>query len=206
MQAQRVPQQLRAKRTRKNLLDAARTVFTRCGYAGASLDDIVAEAGCSKGAYYFHFASKEEALLALVDAWAADRSHRLQLATGRYATPEVALAALLGAALTVDGNGWQAQLIVEFWAQSERSEDVRRRLEAADLARRDTLIEAFRAFRETGRVALSLAPEEAAHVVLTVGRGLTAEAAANDGHANAEMVARSLLTLMVGGAPLRKAV
>lgn len=59
--------QERAERTRTTILDAAATVFDRQGFAGASLSDILAEAGVTKGALYFHFASKEELAHALVD-------------------------------------------------------------------------------------------------------------------------------------------
>jgi len=53
-------------RTRAALLTAARQVFTRVGYPGASLDQIAAEAGYTKGAVYAHFESKEDLFLALL--------------------------------------------------------------------------------------------------------------------------------------------
>ncbi|ALG13490.1 ScbR family autoregulator-binding transcription factor [Kibdelosporangium phytohabitans] len=62
-----MPKQQRAERTRATILDAAATVFDRQGFVGASLSDILAEAGVTKGALYFHFASKEELAHALVD-------------------------------------------------------------------------------------------------------------------------------------------
>src|SRR3990170_2446043 len=95
----RPPQQLRAKRTRRHLLAAARRVFAERGYLNASVDDIARAAGCSKGAYYFHFASKEDVLLALVDDWTGDRSQRLAEAVDG-SSPRVALAGMLEALLT----------------------------------------------------------------------------------------------------------
>ncbi|MEX0786816.1 MAG: helix-turn-helix domain-containing protein, partial [Dehalococcoidia bacterium] len=68
------PQQLRAQRTRRDLLTAARRAFATAGYEGATIDDIAEAAGCSKGAYYFHFATKEEALLAMIDDWTRERT------------------------------------------------------------------------------------------------------------------------------------
>ena len=53
--------------TRERLLDAALTVFSRRGYHAASVDEIAAEAGYSKGAVYSNFSNKEELLLALID-------------------------------------------------------------------------------------------------------------------------------------------
>jgi AcrR family transcriptional regulator len=42
-------------------------VFAERGYLGASLDVVSARAGCTKGALYDHFGSKEGLLLALLD-------------------------------------------------------------------------------------------------------------------------------------------
>ncbi|ATY14193.1 TetR family transcriptional regulator [Amycolatopsis sp. AA4] len=52
--------QERAEQTRKAILDAAASRFDAVGFLGASLSDILAEAGVTKGALYFHFKSKEE--------------------------------------------------------------------------------------------------------------------------------------------------
>jgi len=53
--------------TREQLLDAALEVFSRRGYYAASVDEIAAEAGYSKGAVYSNFSNKEELFLALID-------------------------------------------------------------------------------------------------------------------------------------------
>jgi AcrR family transcriptional regulator len=49
------------------LLDAAARVFARRGYHVATLGDVAAEAGFTKGAVYSNFESKEALFLALVD-------------------------------------------------------------------------------------------------------------------------------------------
>jgi len=59
-------QQARAVQTRQEILRAAAEVFDRKGYAAATMADILAVAGMTKGAVYFHFASKEELALAVV--------------------------------------------------------------------------------------------------------------------------------------------
>ena len=46
--------------SRRALLEAAAQVFSERGYRGATVDAILARAGLSKGAFYWHFASKEE--------------------------------------------------------------------------------------------------------------------------------------------------
>jgi AcrR family transcriptional regulator len=62
-----LPRQDRAERTRNTILDAAAEAFEARGFAGASLSDILTRAGVTKGALYFHFASKEELAKALVE-------------------------------------------------------------------------------------------------------------------------------------------
>jgi AcrR family transcriptional regulator len=59
--------QERAERTRSTILDAAAAVIDERGFNGASLSDILAKAGVTKGALYFHFSSKEEVAQALIN-------------------------------------------------------------------------------------------------------------------------------------------
>lgn len=54
--------------SRDQLLAAASRVFARQGYHGASMNEIAAEAGFSKGALYWNFAGKEDLFFALLDA------------------------------------------------------------------------------------------------------------------------------------------
>ncbi len=60
------PERRRAM-TRETLLEAAAVVFARNGYHGASLDEVAAAAGFTKGAVYSNFKSKEDLFLALFD-------------------------------------------------------------------------------------------------------------------------------------------
>ena len=52
--------------TRRLIVEAAAAVFSERGYATASLSDIVAGTGMTKGAVYWHFPSKEEIALDIV--------------------------------------------------------------------------------------------------------------------------------------------
>ncbi|MGI8793145.1 MAG: TetR family transcriptional regulator [Acidimicrobiales bacterium] len=62
-----------ARRTRRDLLDAASTVFAREGYSGASVASIAAEAGRTTGALFAHFDSKEELFLSLLEERAREK-------------------------------------------------------------------------------------------------------------------------------------
>src|SRR5690349_12817469 len=68
----RVDQRTRAARAEKReardeLLGAALRVFAERGYGQAGVDEVAAAAGYSKGALYWHFSSKEDLLLALIE-------------------------------------------------------------------------------------------------------------------------------------------
>jgi AcrR family transcriptional regulator len=56
-----------AERTRERLLQAASREIYRAGFQSASLDTILAAAGVTKGALYYHFDSKEALGYAVVD-------------------------------------------------------------------------------------------------------------------------------------------
>ena len=56
-----------AEKTRARILASALSLFSKKGYAHTTLTDVAARLGMTKGAVYWHFASKEALLLALVD-------------------------------------------------------------------------------------------------------------------------------------------
>ena len=58
-------QALKSERTRAELLRAAEMIFARDGFEASRIEDIAAEAGRSRGAFYANFASKTEVFLAL---------------------------------------------------------------------------------------------------------------------------------------------
>jgi AcrR family transcriptional regulator len=53
--------------TRQAMIEAALRVFARSGVSAATLDDIAAEAGVSRGALCWHFHSKDDLLAAIVE-------------------------------------------------------------------------------------------------------------------------------------------
>lgn len=62
------------------LLAAAEAVFVEKGLDRAKVEDITARAGLSKGAFYLHFATKEDAFKQLVESVAAGLAVKLEAA------------------------------------------------------------------------------------------------------------------------------
>jgi len=69
----------RGEGTRRCILDEAALAFAHNGYAGTSLNDVIKQTGLTKGAFYFHFPSKEalalEVFRAKQEEWAAKALH-----------------------------------------------------------------------------------------------------------------------------------
>ncbi|MER6404198.1 TetR/AcrR family transcriptional regulator [Streptomyces viridosporus] len=61
-----LPATARGRRRRQSLLDAAREVFARDGFANARITDIADTANTAHGSFYTYFASKEEIFVALL--------------------------------------------------------------------------------------------------------------------------------------------
>ncbi|MEQ4921918.1 TetR/AcrR family transcriptional regulator [Proteus hauseri] len=64
--------------TRMLLLETARKVFCYQGYADASMDELTAQAGLTRGALYHHFGDKKGLLLAVVAQIDTEMDARLQ--------------------------------------------------------------------------------------------------------------------------------
>ena len=56
--------------TRYRILNAAINIFSQKGYHNTRVDEIVEAAGTSKGGVYFHFPSKQDIFLGLIDEFA----------------------------------------------------------------------------------------------------------------------------------------
>jgi TetR/AcrR family transcriptional repressor of nem operon len=61
-----------ARASAQKLLDAVDHLIRSRGYSAASVEDICAEAGLSKGAFFHHFASKEDCAVAAAARFGAD--------------------------------------------------------------------------------------------------------------------------------------
>lgn len=118
-------QQQRSEETRDQILQAALTTFARTGYEATSVADICSIAGVSKGAFYYHFPTKQSLFLTLFQNWLDQVDEQLRLAQG---SAEQVPEALLAMSLQLERIFEQAQghvsLFLEFWTQANRDPEV----------------------------------------------------------------------------------
>jgi AcrR family transcriptional regulator len=182
------------KLTRARLVEAALQLFSTSGYEHATVDDISQAAGYSKGAYYFHFSTKEDILLELLRMWTESRTLTLTAAADGVTSRDGLLDTLAGFFSYADAPQWPGVLL-EFWAQATRNSEVGKRLTQAYAGWRRQLAEAFDSAAASGIVHLA-SGEDAASVTLAAHDGYAVQTAIGTpgGHAlSATELAESLL-------------
>jgi AcrR family transcriptional regulator len=112
---------------REALLDAALTICAERGYVEASIDEIVARAGYSKGAMYWHFSSKDELMQTLFEE-RVDRPWREVIALLKSAPPEKDMAeeATRRFAELIDRRPEMTLITHQFFTHAARDEHLRR--------------------------------------------------------------------------------
>src|SRR5687768_2609036 len=72
----------KVEETRSKLIQAARKAFAEKGYAAASMDDITASVGLTRGALYHTFGDKKGLLMAVVDQIDTEMASRAHVLAG----------------------------------------------------------------------------------------------------------------------------
>jgi AcrR family transcriptional regulator len=164
----------RRAETRARLLQAAARVYARCGFNGATLDEVAAEAGFTKGAVYDHFGSKENLLLALMEEHLAGQvAEQIALFDRERSTWERPLAGSDRWMQRLEEDPEPFRLFVELWLYARGDERLRRRL-ADGLS---TLRETFARFGAASASDAGIEPpphatEQVANVMIALGVGL----------------------------------
>jgi AcrR family transcriptional regulator len=162
------------KNAREDLLRAAAEVFSERGFNDASVDEIAARAGYSKGALYWHFGSKDELFFALMDATVDAPAHEM-IELFQSAPPEQDMAPE-GSRRFIKLLSEQRELLLldhEYWSQAVRDPELRARYAEHRRKLRSALGQALRVrFEHLGTPDLPIDPEEIASVTMGLFAGL----------------------------------
>jgi AcrR family transcriptional regulator len=127
---QRVKLLSRAERqdqTRAAILDAAGRVFVRRGFQGSSVEEICAEAGYTRGAFYSNFSSKQQLFVELLQERLFTRYTAMYeegLADSERPPTFREIGARLAAVQAPPEDRWR-RLSLEYLAQAGRDDEVR---------------------------------------------------------------------------------
>lgn len=175
----RLTRKERQAETRQRLLDAAERVFLRRGLQGSSVEEIAAEAGFTRGAFYSNFRSKDELFVELLQ----DRVYRqyAQMAEEAQEQPGTPRERLRWGVERVrdvqkgEIGRWLFRLWLECLTQAARDEEFRE-LAASFWSGNRTLVagQIKATFKEVGRKP-PLPPDQIATAMIALDVGLAVQ-------------------------------
>jgi AcrR family transcriptional regulator len=116
--------------TRARFLQAAEKIFARDGFDAAKLEEIAAEAGYTRGAFYANFGSKEDLFLALLEREISSRIASLRKRLANYHSASEKLRALRDSWIEICLDRRWTLLALEFKLFAVRHPEVKARLAA----------------------------------------------------------------------------
>lgn len=197
----RPTRQRRPKRqeVRQRLLEAATRIFARRGYAEATLDEVAAEAGFSKGAVYSNFASKEEVFYALLREHVGERVERVHDAVVSANTlREAGAAAGRASGEAVDEEPDWHLLFLEFVTRAARQPELHEELGRQRVEMRELIAEQARERLIALGVEPDLSVEQLANVMLALSNGLAIERLVQPEGVDTDLFERTVELITVG--------
>ena len=122
--AENLPKEAR----QSQIMEAAMKVITRKGFSSARIDDIVNEAGLSKGAIYHHYEGKKDLFLALIDHWETQTFPDFYSRNGKERSASDTLIDFSEEIIKVfKTRSYVFQVEVEFWSLANQDDEIRKR-------------------------------------------------------------------------------
>jgi AcrR family transcriptional regulator len=118
----------RTELTRSLLIQSAEKIFARDGFEAARLEEIAADAGYTRGAFYANFENKEDLFFALLEAQINSRIEKVRLQVDASPTPAEKLKALRSFLLEMSLDRRWSLLALEFKLFAVRHPEVKSRL------------------------------------------------------------------------------
>jgi AcrR family transcriptional regulator len=199
---ERLSRQDRKSQTRARLLDAAAEVFASRGFESATIDEVAAAAGYTKGAVYSNFASKTDLLIALLE-------RRIESQSAQY-SPQFEGRNLEAVARGMEPSDRMADaerqflvLAMEFWLHAMR-DDRTKHLVAEQYERAREIVAGWlvaAGYDAAGPGSSDLTAREVAVVIEALATGVKLQAALDPENVNIGIVKKVLLKLLGIPAP-----
>ena len=173
---ERLTRKQRQEHTRHCLLEAAARVFARRGLAQASVDEVAADAGFTKGAVYANFGSKEELFLEMLDARFTRRLQDMDRALSTDEPPEAqARAAGRDFVDYLSGDPEWARLFFEAALYAARDDEFRTKLQRRYAAMRERMAELLRQRTEAGGFDPGIPFDQLSTMIFAMANGVAFE-------------------------------
>src|SRR5512144_116984 len=187
--------QQRSEETRSRILESAIKLFSNRGYNKASVDDICAEAGISKGAFYHHFESKQALFLALLDGWLQAIDNAIEASKDKTA-PETFRQMTEAFPYIFESAVGGLPMFLEFWLQASRD----KKIWNASIAPYRRYHKYFTSLIEKGVEEgsfVEIDPELASRMIVSTAMGLLLQSLLDPKGAKWEKVARESTNLLI---------
>jgi AcrR family transcriptional regulator len=179
----------RRQQTREYLLQAAAEVFAERGFHAASIDEVAAAAGFTKGAVYSNFKNKEDLFLALLeDSYGREISALKETLARTDIPPEERIGdfvALIGGELDRAPAG---TLYLEFYLYALRNPAARARMNQLEQEDVGAIAEILEAEREKRGIQDSEPAQQTARIIVALFRGIFMMRTANPEAAGKELI------------------
>lgn len=120
-----VNQRSRGEETRSRILEVAQESFAQQGYDATGVAEICRRAGVTKGAFYYHFPSKQALFLELLDRWLEGVDEELMKARIDATNVPEELSQMAGRIRHVFyAASGQLPIFLEFWTQAVHDPEV----------------------------------------------------------------------------------
>jgi AcrR family transcriptional regulator len=185
--------------TRERLLAAARSVFARSGFHGASVEEIASRAGFSTGALYSNFDGKEDLFLALMER--EIDVHAREIAEAVRERSSVAERAAGGARqwmTMIEREPELLLLFMEFWAYGVRDAEIRPKVAAQFAHMREVLTRLVADGVREFDLELDIPAEQLAIAIDALADGIARQKLADPEAVPDELMGRVLSLLFAG--------
>jgi AcrR family transcriptional regulator len=199
MAATRLTREQSKALTRERLLVAARSVFARRGFHGASVEEVAAEAGYSTGALYSNFEGKEDLFLVLMEREIADHASEIATAVGKRSS--IAERAAGGARqwmTMIEREPELLLLFMEFWAYGVRDPEMRPKVAARFAQMRELLTKLIADGTRELELELELPAEHLAIAIDALADGIARQKLADPEAVPDDLMGRVLSLLLAG--------
>jgi len=167
------------------------------------VDEVTAEAGLSKGTFYWNFKSKEDLFQTLLEE-RIDRPARALMEITRTAPADRPTSSDVSAGLArmLSGERETLMLLQEYWAAATRDPRLAQRYRRRQAALREALAETLEARHETTGVALEFPSRDLATAFIALAEGLGLEALVDPGAVGPDLFGE-ILSLVYDGLEAR---